>query len=88
MTGRSLDIAPAGPLPDEARELAGLLSQVAWFNRLRLLVAASVVWLTTGLFTCGLPVSRATPMAGTCEVKAAATISAAVRLRAISFIWL
>ncbi|MEO6597015.1 MAG: hypothetical protein ABIP94_19895, partial [Planctomycetota bacterium] len=33
-------------LPDEARELESLLSQVAWFNRLRLLVAASVVWLT------------------------------------------
>lgn len=33
-------------LPDEARELSGLLSQVSWFNRLRLLVAASVVWLT------------------------------------------
>ncbi|MBX3464862.1 MAG: hypothetical protein KF830_16970 [Planctomycetes bacterium] len=34
------------PWPDEARELEGLLSQVAWFNRLRLLVAAGVVWLT------------------------------------------
>jgi len=34
------------PFPDEARELEGLLSQVAWFNRLRLLVAAGVVWLT------------------------------------------
>lgn len=33
-------------LPDEARELDALLSQVAWFNRLRLVVAASVVWLT------------------------------------------
>ena len=41
-----LQIGPVAPLPDEARELAGLLSQVAWFNRLRLLVAASVVWLT------------------------------------------
>jgi signal transduction histidine kinase len=34
------------PLPDDARELAALLSQISWFNRLRLLVAASVVWLT------------------------------------------
>jgi signal transduction histidine kinase len=34
------------PFPDEARELDGLLSQVSWFNRLRLLVAAGVVWLT------------------------------------------
>jgi len=33
-------------LPDEAREVDSLRSQVAWFNRLRLLVAASVVWLT------------------------------------------
>jgi signal transduction histidine kinase len=33
-------------LPDDAREVEGLLSQVAWFNRLRLLVAAGVVWLT------------------------------------------
>ena len=34
------------PLSDEVRELDGLRSQVAWFNRLRLLVAAGVVWLT------------------------------------------
>lgn len=33
------------PLPDEARVVASLLSQIAWFNRLRLLVAASVIWL-------------------------------------------
>jgi len=45
MTTDANDSGPASPLPDEARELAGLLSQVAWFNRLRLLVAASVVWL-------------------------------------------
>ena len=32
-------------LPDEARELDSLLSQVAWFNRLRLVVAAAVIWL-------------------------------------------
>ena len=40
--------AAAAPLqlPDEARELAALLSQIAWFNRLRLLVAAGVVLLT------------------------------------------
>ncbi len=41
------------PLPDEARELDALRSQVGWFNRLRLLVAASVVWLTA-LATHGL----------------------------------
>ncbi|MFY9345968.1 MAG: ATP-binding protein [Planctomycetota bacterium] len=33
------------PLPDDRRELAALLSQIAWFNRLRLAVAASVIWL-------------------------------------------
>jgi signal transduction histidine kinase len=33
------------PLPDEQRELRALVSQIAWFNRLRLLVAASVIWL-------------------------------------------
>lgn len=33
------------PLPDDRLELGALLSQVAWFNRLRLLVAAAVVWL-------------------------------------------
>lgn len=32
-------------LPDQAQEHAALLSQVAWFNRLRLLVAAGVIWL-------------------------------------------
>lgn len=32
-------------LPDEAREHGALLSQVAWFNRLRLIVAAGVIWL-------------------------------------------
>ena len=32
-------------LPDEAQEIASLLSQVAWFNRLRLVVAAAVIWL-------------------------------------------
>jgi signal transduction histidine kinase len=32
-------------LPDEVRELSALLSQVAWFNRLRLMVAAGVIWL-------------------------------------------
>ena len=34
---------PNLPLPDEARDLEALRSQVVWFNRLRLLVAASVV---------------------------------------------
>ena len=43
VTNRERD---ALPLPDEMREFEALLSQVAWFNRLRLLVAASVVWLT------------------------------------------
>ena len=33
-------------LDSEAQEIESLLSQVAWFNRLRLVVAASVVWLT------------------------------------------
>ena len=32
-------------MPDDARELSALLSQVAWFNRLRLMVAAGVIWL-------------------------------------------
>ena len=34
------------PLPDEARQVRDLLSQVAWFNRLRLIAAAGVIWLT------------------------------------------
>ncbi|MEC7584029.1 MAG: ATP-binding protein [Planctomycetota bacterium] len=34
------------PLPDEARQIRDLLSQVAWFNRLRLIAAAGVIWLT------------------------------------------
>lgn len=33
------------PLSAEARQLDALLSQVAWFNRLRLVAAAGVVWL-------------------------------------------
>lgn len=37
---------PNLPLPDEARNLDALRTQVGWFNRLRLLVAAGVVWLT------------------------------------------
>jgi signal transduction histidine kinase len=32
-------------LPDDAREVSALLSQVAWFNRLRLMVGAGVIWL-------------------------------------------
>jgi signal transduction histidine kinase len=32
-------------LPDEDREIDSLLSQVAWFKRLRLVVAAAVIWL-------------------------------------------
>ena len=31
-------------LPDEARELEALLSQIAWFNRLRLVVASIVLF--------------------------------------------
>ena len=40
--------APTGllPLPDEARQIRDLLSQVTWFNRLRLIAAAGVIWLT------------------------------------------
>ncbi|MFK7742786.1 MAG: sensor histidine kinase [Planctomycetota bacterium] len=39
--------AAAGRLlvPEQAREHNALLSQVAWFNRLRLVVAAGVIWL-------------------------------------------
>lgn len=37
---------PALLIHDEAQEVAALRSQVLWFNRLRLVVAASVVWLT------------------------------------------
>jgi signal transduction histidine kinase len=33
-------------LPDEARTTRDLLSQVGWFNRLRLYAAVAVVWLT------------------------------------------
>ena len=36
---------PGIPLLDEPRELAALSSQIAWYNRLRLVVAASVIWL-------------------------------------------
>lgn len=41
------------PLPDDERELEALRVQVGWFNRLRLVVAASVLWLTA-LATHGL----------------------------------
>ena len=33
------------PLPDEARAGVNLLEQIAWFNRLRLVAAAAVIWL-------------------------------------------
>ncbi len=46
MSDRATVPAPAMVLPDEAHEVAALRSQVLWFNRLRLVVAASVVWLT------------------------------------------
>ena len=32
-------------LPDEAWQIRELLARVAWFNRLRLIAAASVIWL-------------------------------------------
>jgi signal transduction histidine kinase len=32
-------------LPDEARQASALLAQIAWFNRLRLLAGATVIWL-------------------------------------------
>jgi signal transduction histidine kinase len=41
--------SPAKPvlsLPDEARRARDLLAQIGWFNRLRLLAAAVVIWLT------------------------------------------
>ncbi len=44
--GSRPDASDALRLPGAASEAALLLSQVAWFNRLRLVVAASVVWLT------------------------------------------
>ncbi len=37
---------PSQRLPDEARRTRDMLSQVAWFNRLRLLAGATVIWLT------------------------------------------
>jgi signal transduction histidine kinase len=37
--------APGLPLPDEQQELSSLISQIAWFNRLRLLVAVGVAGL-------------------------------------------
>lgn len=45
MTTSAPTASAALPLPDEQRELASLISQIAWFNRLRLVVAASVIWL-------------------------------------------
>jgi signal transduction histidine kinase len=43
-------MAEPGPtlpgLPDEARRASAMLAQVAWFNRLRLLAGATVIWLT------------------------------------------
>lgn len=33
-------------LPEDAQEHASLLSQIRWFNRLRLVVAAGVIWLS------------------------------------------
>ncbi|MGE3171110.1 MAG: sensor histidine kinase [Planctomycetota bacterium] len=42
----SADLPPGLLLPDEARRTRDLLSQVAWFNRLRLFAAAAVIWFT------------------------------------------
>ena len=52
---RNVEQPPADRLllPDDARSASDLLSQVQWFNRLRLLAAATVVWLTA-LATHGL----------------------------------
>ncbi|MCR9248477.1 MAG: ATP-binding protein [bacterium] len=38
--------ATATLLPGDSHEVAALRAQVLWFNRLRLVVAASVIWLT------------------------------------------
>lgn len=46
MTTNTPEFPSALPLPDDARQARDLLSQVAWFNKLRLLAAAGVVWLT------------------------------------------
>jgi len=44
------------PWPDGMRELDSLRAQVAWFNRLRLLVGISVVWLTAlAIYGLSLP---------------------------------
>lgn len=42
----NLDLTPGLLLPDEARQTRDLLSQVAWFNRLRVFAAAGVAWFT------------------------------------------
>jgi len=47
-------LQPQVSLPDEVLEVDSLRSQVAWFNRLRLFVAASVVWLTAATHALGL----------------------------------
>jgi signal transduction histidine kinase len=44
-------------LPEERREIDSLLAQVAWFNRMRLVAAAGVVWLTA-LATHALEIVR------------------------------
>lgn len=48
-------VAQAMVPPDDARRVEDLLVQVQWFNRLRLLAAASVIWLTA-LATHGLDI--------------------------------
>ncbi len=40
------DLPPGLILPDEARQARALLAQLAWFNRLRLFAAVTVVWFT------------------------------------------
>jgi signal transduction histidine kinase len=52
MSRRGSETAPqrsahgASPAPDDPQQLQSLRSQVGWFNRLRLLAAATVIWLT------------------------------------------
>lgn len=54
------DAAANLPLPDGLRELESLRAQVAWFNRLRLLVGVGVIWLTAlAVHGLGLPIAAA-----------------------------
>jgi signal transduction histidine kinase len=54
------DAAANLPLPDGLRELESLRAQVAWFNRLRLLVGVGVIWLTAlAVYGLRLPIAAA-----------------------------